>query len=105
MMASDDRCGRPEGVTPTKTMEHIITEGLPKKWPHLLGYQYVEPKEVAQVLAVVDDDPLLVVGGHGKGRCVAYTTDIGPHWCPKEFAEWEGYGLLWKNMIEWASGA
>jgi len=32
-------------------------------------------------------------------------TDIGPHWCPIEFAEWDGYGLLWKNMIEWASGA
>ena len=105
MMASDDRCERPEGVIPNKTMNHAITEGLPKKWPHLLGYQYVEAKEVAQVLAVVDDDPLLVIGGHGKGRTIAFTTDIGPHWCPKEFAEWEGYGLLWKNMIEWASGA
>jgi uncharacterized membrane protein len=56
-------------------------------------------------LAVVDDDPLLVIGGHGKGRCVAYMTDIGPHWCPKEFAEWDGYGLLWKNMIKWAAGS
>jgi uncharacterized membrane protein len=61
-------------------MEHMITEGLPDEWPHLLGYQLVESKETAQTLAVVDDDPLLVVGCHGKGRCVAYMTDIGPHW-------------------------
>lgn len=104
MMSSDDRCERPEGVRPRKSMEHTITEGLPDEWPHLLGYQLVEAKEEAQTLALVDDDPLLVVGSHGKGRCVAYTTDIGPHWCPEEFAEWDGYGLLWKNMIEWAAG-
>jgi len=105
MMSSDDRCERPEGVKPRKTKEHTITEDLPDEWPHLLGYQLVEAKEEAQTLALVDDDPLLVVGSHGKGRCVAFTTDIGPHWCPEEFAEWEGYGLLWKNMIEWAAGA
>lgn len=105
MLATDDRCERPEGVIPKKVMDHTITEGLTDNWPHLLGYQYVEPKDTAQVLAVVDNDPLLIIGGHGKGRTVAYTTDIGPHWCPKEFAEWEGYGTLWKNMIMWASGA
>jgi uncharacterized membrane protein len=104
IMASDDRCECPEGVTPIKTQKHTITNGLPQKWPHILGYQYVEPKEGAQVLVTVYENPLLVIGEYGKGRCVAYTTDIGPHWCPREFAEWKGFELLWKNMIQWASG-
>jgi uncharacterized membrane protein len=103
MMASDDRCERPEGVTPTKVKDHPITSSLPDKWPHLLGYQLVKLKDDAQLLVVVDEAPLLVIGEHGKGRVVAFTTDIGPHWCPSEFAEWEGYGFLWKNMIEWVS--
>jgi uncharacterized membrane protein len=104
MMASDDRCERPEGVQPMKTANHPIVDELPEKWPHILGYQYVDTKPEATTLAKVDKDPLLVIGEHGKGRAVAYTTDIGPHWCPVEYAEWDGYGLLWRNMINWASG-
>ncbi|MCJ7573600.1 glutamine amidotransferase, partial [Candidatus Bathyarchaeota archaeon] len=40
----------------------------------------------------------------GKGRSVAWTSDIGPHWCPRMFAEWDGYGELWSRMLGWASG-
>jgi uncharacterized membrane protein len=103
MLGTDDRCERPEGVQPMKTKPHEITDELPDVWPHILGYQYVEAKPEAETLALVDDDALLVVGECGKGRAVAYTTDIGPHWCPVEYAEWEGYGLLWNNMIKWVS--
>jgi uncharacterized membrane protein len=28
------------------------------------------------------DWPLLVVRNHGRGRTVAWVTDIGPHWLP-----------------------
>jgi uncharacterized membrane protein len=104
MMASDDRCERPEGVKPKKKNSHPIINELPDEWPHLLGYQLVDPKPNSKVLATVDQDPLLVIGKYGKGRAIAYTTDIGPHWCPKEFAEWEGYGKLWYNMIKWTAG-
>ena len=105
MMASDDRCERPEGVQPKKTASHRIVDELPEEWPHLLGYQLVEAKQGTKTLAKVDYDPLLVIGEYGDGRAVAYTTDIGPHWCPTEFAEWDGYGKLWRNMINWASGS
>jgi len=105
MMASDDRCERPEGVQPRKTASHPIVDELPEQWPHILGYQYVEPKPTATTLAKVDEAAFLVIGEYGKGRAVAYTTDIGPHWCPVEFAEWDGYGMLWRNMIKWASGS
>ena len=104
LMASDDRFERPEGVQPRKTTSHPIVDELPEQWPHILGYQYVEAKPTGTTLAKVDEDAFLVIGVYGKGRAVAYTTDIGPHWCPVEYAEWDGYGLLWRNMINWASG-
>jgi uncharacterized membrane protein len=104
MKASDDRCERPEGVQPHKVLSHQIIDELPEKWPYILGYQLVEAKPGKQTLVKVEEDPLLVIGEYGEGRTVAYTTDIGPHWCPREFAEWTGYGILWRNMINWASG-
>ncbi len=104
MMASDDRCECPEGVKPKKVAPHPIVNELPEEWPLLLGYQLVETKRDTKTLAIVNDDPLLVIGTYGKGRTVAYTTDIGPHWCPREFAEWDGYGKLWRNMINWSGG-
>jgi len=105
IMASDDRCERPEGVQPKKKIGHPIVDELPDLWPHILGYQLVEAKPNTTTLATVEDDPLLVIGEYGKGRAVAYTTDIGPHWCPTEYAEWSGYGVIWRNMIKWVSGS
>ena len=37
----------------------------------------------------------------GDGRTLAWTSDIGPHWLPPEFAAWEGYGRLWRQALEW----
>jgi len=104
MMATDDRCERPEGVEPVVVAEHPAIEGLPKRWPHILGYNLVKAKKGSTVVATAGRDPLLVVGEHGEGRAVAFTTDIGPHWCPAGFAEWDGYRRLWGGMVRWAAG-
>jgi uncharacterized membrane protein len=101
----DDRVECPEGVEPERTSTaHRITEGLPTKWPHLLGYNRLTAKKEAKVLATVGADPLLAVCERGKGRVVAWASDIGPHWCPQSFAEWEGYTTLWRRMVSWACG-
>lgn len=101
----DDRVECPEGTQPRVTdAKHPITKGLQATWPYLLGYNRVRAKKGTKVLATVGNDPLLVVGEHGEGRAVAWASDIGPHWCPREFAEWHGYGELWRRMITWASG-
>jgi uncharacterized membrane protein len=76
MMTSDDRCERPEGIQPKKIASHPIVDELPDVWPHLLGYQLVEANPEAETLATVDNDPLLVIGEYGKGRAIAYTTEI-----------------------------
>ena len=63
----------------------------------------------ARILATVSADygepPLLVAGGLGKGRTLAWTSDIGPHWLPPEFAAWPGYARLWRQALEWLVGA
>jgi uncharacterized membrane protein len=103
--AVDDRVEKPEGINPiVKKAEHPIMQGIEGEWPYLLGFNEVVPKENGDVLATVGDDPLLVTGSFGKGRSVAWTSDVGPHWCPKEFVEWAGYTRLWRQIVTWAGG-
>ena len=35
------------------------------------------------------------------GANTFWTSDIGPHWCPKEFVDWKGYGEVWTRIIRW----
>jgi len=35
---------------------------------------------------------------------MAWMTDIGPHWCPVEFANWEGFTLIWTQAMNWLAG-
>jgi uncharacterized membrane protein len=104
LSAVDDRVERPEGVRPKVVAKtHPITKGLESTWPYLLGFNEVTPKPKSKVLAVVDDLPLLVTGSFGKGCSVAWTSDIGPHWCPTEFLEWKGYSEIWTRIVVWAA--
>lgn len=102
----DDRVEAPEGFAPVvKQKAHPILQGFRGAWPALLGFNEVTPKAGADVLATVsadyDEKPLLVAGGFGKGRTLAWTSDIGPHWLPPEFAAWAGYARLWRQSLEW----
>lgn len=101
----DDRVEVPEGFDPRLVADHPILAGLPGPWPALLGFNEVRPKPGAQVLATVGaeygDLPLLVVGEYGQGRTLAWTSDIGPHWLPPDFAAWDGYGRLWSQALAW----
>jgi len=110
IMPYDDRVEAPEGFTPTlKHRGHPIVAGIPGPWPALLGFNEVKRKPGATVVATAsadyDEKPLLVVGSFGKGRTLAWTSDIGPHWLPPEFAAWPGYAQLWRQALEWLVGA
>ncbi|MEI9413178.1 glutamine amidotransferase, partial [Mesorhizobium salmacidum] len=39
-----------------------------------------------------------------RGRTVAWTTDIGPHWLSQDFLGWPLYGRLMGNMVRWLAG-
>jgi uncharacterized membrane protein len=105
LMRHDDRVEAPQGAIPhVADPGHPIVAGLPEKWPALLGYNHVAAKPDAEVLVRAGGDPLLVVGGFGKGRGVAFTSDCGPHWAPPPFIAWDGYAKLWNGIANWAAG-
>ena len=105
----DDRVEVPEGFKPEVVGDpnHPVLRGLGRDWPLLLGYNEVQMKqqEGTELLAKVPDEagghPLLVTGTYGSGRSLAWTSDIGPHWLPDQFAAWHGYAKLWQQSLDW----
>ena len=83
---------------------HPILSGFSGEWLALLGFNELVPKADAEVLAKAGEHPLLAVQTVGKGRTLAWASDIGPHWCPQPFLQWEGYGRLWRQAITWLAG-
>jgi uncharacterized membrane protein len=108
MSPYDDRAEVPEGFEPSIVgpRDHPAIAGI-DGYPYLLGFNEVKPKPGATVLLSTGDKnapPLLVAGTHGKGRTMAWTSDIGPHWLPETFCNWPGYGRLWRQMFSWLAG-
>jgi uncharacterized membrane protein len=108
----DDRIEIPEGFRAQLVQpDHPILEGLTGEWPLLLGANEVRLKtgEGIQLLARLPDavggHPLLATGGFGRGRTLAWTSDIGPHWLPQPFADWDGYSRLWRQALAWVTRA
>lgn len=99
----DDRVEAPQGVAPQAVQANPISDGL-GDFPVILGYQDVTPKADSQVLMTVADKPLLVTATAGKGRTLAYTTDIAPHWASQEFMAWSHYGEFFSRCIQWLAG-
>jgi uncharacterized membrane protein len=104
----DDRIEAPEGiVAEVVNPGHPIVAGLASPWPALLGVNEVVVKGgegvevIARLPAEQGGHPLLVAGRHGKGRTLAWTSDIGPHWLPNTFVEWPGYKRLWTQALDW----
>ena len=101
----DDRVECPQGVTPqVVNSNHQLVNGIDGAWPNLLGYNRIKAKPESEVIVTVGDDPLIVLGNHGKGRSVAFASDCGPHWAPPSFVDWNGYAEIWQKMTSWAAG-
>lgn len=105
MEGGDDREECPEGAIPRLFgPQHPCTAGLPDAWPPLLGFQRLGARSASEVLAQINGHPLLIVGSYQRGRCAAFASDIGPHWVPAEFTQWDGFARLWSQTIEWLAG-
>lgn len=105
MLPDDDRVELPAGADPAVLdPAHAALGGAGDAWPHLLGYNRVRAKNDSVTLATVNNDPLVVIGGHGRGRAAVFTSDCSPHWAPPAFCtEWTGYGRLFGGLVRWAS--
>jgi uncharacterized membrane protein len=105
VLPGDDRVEKPAGVVPTVHMPgHPTVAGVAGPWPRLLGYNRLTARPPGQVVASCGADPLLAVGTYGRGRSVAFASDLGPHWAPTGFTSWEGYPELWDGVASWAAG-
>lgn len=109
-LAYDDRVEIPEGaVAVVENPRHPIVAGIEGPWPFVLGVNEVSVKPGAELIASIPAEqgghPLLVAGTYGKGRAVAWTSDIGPHWLSPEFCAWNGYRRLWLQMLDWMTKA
>lgn len=101
----DDRIEVPGGVVPSVHLpDHPTVAGIADSWPRLLGYNRLRDRPPGLVVASCGADPLLTVGTCGRGRCVAFASDLGPHWAPAGFTSWEGYPELWDGIASWAAG-
>lgn len=106
----DDRIEVPEGFTPVVSAPgHALLAGVTGTMPPLLGLNEVVAKPGATTLMATPEGegahPLLVVGEHGAGRTLAWTTDIGPHWLPQSVLDWGGFRNLWGNLLGWLAKA
>lgn len=108
----DDRIEAPEGIVAEVVQPgHPVVAGLDGPWPVLLGVNEVVVKDApdVEVIARLPDEqgghPLLVAGRHGAGRTLAWTSDIGPHWLPNAFVEWQGYRRLWIQSLDWLTAS
>jgi uncharacterized membrane protein len=70
--------------------------------PIFNGYNRIVPKQSAKVLATFKEtgDPAIVVGAFGKGRALAFASDIAPHW-GAGFQNWKYYEQFWNQALEW----
>ena len=104
LAADDDRVEAPEGVTvDVLSPKHPIMRGI--RWtpsPIFTGYNLVEPKEGVEVLARFKEtgDPMLVVWSYGKGRSMAITTGIAPHW-GSTFQQWKFSLRFMDQILNW----
>jgi uncharacterized membrane protein len=103
-LTHDDRVEAPEGAQPVIVdAGHPVLAGVPVGMPALLGYNKVVLKPGATLVATVGGDPLIATAQVGKGRSLVWTSDIGPHWCPEPFVQWNGFAPLMSNMIDWVT--
>ncbi len=104
IQSSDDRVEKPQGITPEiLKKDHPLLKNLPEQWPVFMGYNRVKTKSRADLLARVGNDPFIVVGEYGKGKTMAFTSDLAKHW-GTDFISWKGYGDFWHNALLWLSG-
>ena len=103
----DDRVEAPEGFEPKISNNHIILNNINGAWPKLLGLNEVKLKDDDKISSILTADidskeyPLLAVSEKLPGKTAVWTSDVGPHWLPNDFVQWDGYKVLWNNLFKW----
>ena len=101
----------PQGLEATiLDASHPVFAGIEGPWPPILGMNKLDFRRdgssrlLARCRYRGTDWPLLALRNYGRGRTVAWATDIGPHWLSQDFLGWQHYGRLMANIIRWVTG-
>lgn len=108
ILTVDDRVEAPAGVAPSVVAEHAghaVLSDVTGPWPMLLGHNRTVLRPGATELVRAGADPLLALGTAEAGRVATFLSEFAPHWAPREFLDWHGYGQLWHNLLDWISSA
>lgn len=106
MFEGDDRAETPQGVAPKIVLPgHEIAQAWSGDAPELLGHNQVQVRPEAETVATVGDDVLIATMDVEDGRSLVWTSDIGPHWCPEPFLQWDGFGPVVAAMLRWLGKA
>jgi uncharacterized membrane protein len=104
LAAGDDRVETPEGTwIEVVDAVHPIIKGIPwAECPCFLGYNRIAAKKEANILARTKEthDPFIVTWEYGKGRAMAFASDVSPHWAVA-FQKWEHYGEFFRKTVRW----
>lgn len=91
--------------TPVSVIGSELLAGFPERsYPPLNGYIETEIKRGANLDLMIPREkrrsPLLASWNYGKGKAVAFTTDLDGRWT-KEWIRWEALERFWGKVFEW----
>jgi uncharacterized membrane protein len=99
----DDRVELSEGMKPRVVdPNHAIMKAADWESAPVLfsGYNQVEIKPDAKLLAEYNGDPIIVVGSYGQGRTMILASDCAPHW-GRGFVDWPGSKAFSIELVKW----
>lgn len=90
---------------PVVTRGSALLAGFPMRaYPTLKGYIETELKRGGELdLAIPREDrrpPLLASWSYGKGKAVAFTTDLEGRWS-RNWIQWDGLQRFWETVLDW----
>ena len=99
----DDRVEVPEGMTFNPVVpDHPLNKDVGWESSPLLflGYNRFKARKQENVVSEYDGDPMMVARDYGKGRTLAFASDLAPHW-GTGFVRWDNYLKFWQQCIRW----
>lgn len=91
------------------TMNHTIVDGLYSDFSEfsLSTYEIITPKLMADVVAKIQNDSLLMTWQYGLGRTIQFASDPTSSWASStgedSFLNWAYYRQFWEQCIKWVS--
>lgn len=74
---------------------------LEGRWPALLGLNEPVAKGVPGRSPSARLTRCSSWGRYERGRAAAFASDTAPHWAPPGFMQWQGWRVLFEQLVSW----